>query len=891
MLAVRLMSKYLILVLVIGFITACNITRNVPEGYYLLRKNSIENPNSSTISEDEVRSVLKQKPNHKTLGIRLKLRVFNAIDSTKTANAQRERYLKYRKKNKRKIARQERINERRIDRAVKRGLKTYRRKDVKLKDTVNPKPTLREKLKYEFGEPPKIFDSSAMNTSQEQLELLLQKKGYFNGEVNTSVKYKERKEVAIVTYELSPKTSYIVDSLTLDTENKKVANLYELFQKESDQALQPPFRFDTDKLGEMRESMAEFMRDNAIYGFKSSYIHYTADTIGRDSTVHISLKVAPRMIGDKDSLQHKPFAVTKVRNVYFHIQDTLNYEGNFYQNELKPRGIKLGPYDDIPTFDTLYYEGYEGRNEQFRTATFLYNGELTIKAQLLEFENYLEETNYYKGQYLNQSYNRLSQLNIFRTIRPKIVENEDNTIDVHYYLKPAKKQTFSFEPKGTHSTGYLGVSASLNYVNRNLWKTGSQLKVSFSGGFESQPQVFDENSEVEVIDEDTRSFNTLELGPTVSLDVPGLFPIPLRLLTKRQNPKTTVSLAYNYQERPDFTRRIGQFNYLWKFYDVFKTQIFTISVPLIGGIQYVNIGKSAAFQQRLEDQNDLFLKNAYSDQTIWKDLKVSYQWTNQEIREGNVMFSYGANFDMAGMMLSVLTQNQPLNSEGFKQFLGQRFSQFIRLDNEIRLHHYLDGDRSMNYRLQFGGGVPLANNGLNLPFDYSFFAGGSIDNRGFRARSLGPGEYKYYLDTNRTVTEIGDIRLGGSVEYRFRISDLLEGALFSDFGNIWNYNQDDNRPGGKITEDFYKQLSVSGGFGLRLDFTFLILRLDLGLPLRNPALPSGARWIFQDREPVYQEAIDKWGVNPLTQEPYYLERNLLPNVFQPQFHIGIGYPF
>jgi outer membrane translocation and assembly module TamA len=855
----------------------------------MLKDNKIEKPSINTFSEDEVRNVLKQRPNHKTLRIRLKLRVFNTIDSTKTAKDQRERYLKYRKKNKRRLERQERINERRIERALRKGKVNYRPKDVKLKDTVNPKSTWRERLKYDFGEPPKIFDSTAMNTSQEQLDLFLQKKGYFDGEVKTKVNYKDRRQMAEVTYELIPGKAYIVDSLSIETENQIVRNEVEQFMQESDDALHVPFRFDTDELGEMRNALSEYMRNNSLYGFKASYVNYVADTIGRDSTVHISLEVAPRTKGGKEGQELNPFAYTKVKKVYFHLQDTLNYEGNFYANELKPRGIKLKAYDEIPTFDTLVYDDYSGPNEQFRTATFYYNGELTLKAKLLEFENYLEENNYYKGKFLNQSYNRLAQLNIFKTIRPKIVENDDNTIDVHYYLTQAKKQTFSFEPRGTHSNSFLGVSASLNYTNRNIRNSGKQLKISFSGGFESQPQVFSDNSENEVIDQGSRSFNTLELGPTISLDIPGLMPIPLNLLTKRQNPKTTISLAYNYQERPDFTRRTGQFNYLWKFYDVYRTQVFTIGIPVVGGIQYVNIGKSQAFQDRLEEQNDLFLKNAYSNQTIWKDLQVTYQWTNQENRKGNVMLSYGANFDLAGMVLSLFTQNQPLNDDGFKEFLGQRFSQFIRLDNEIRIHHYLEGDHSINYRIQFGGGVPLSNNGLNLPFDYSFFAGGSNDNRGFRARSLGPGAYKYYLDTNRTVTEIGDIRLGGSVEYRFRISDLLEGALFSDVGNIWNFNQDDNRPGGRISEDFYKQISVSGGVGLRLDFTFLILRLDLGIPLRNPALPSGAKWIFQSREPVYQEGIDEWGINPATNDYYY--KSLLPNVFQPQFHIGIGYPF
>lgn len=891
MFALKIIVRYSLMGILLLTVFACNITRNVPEGYFMLKKNKVKMPDGVSFSEDDVEDVIKQRPNHRTLNVRMKLRVFNAIDSTKAARDKRERYLRYRKVNKRKLARQERINERRIQRALRKGEKTYKPKKVKLKDTINPKLTWRERLKYDYGEPPKIFDSTAMKNSREQLTLFLQKKGYFDGSVETTVKYPERGKIAKVKYILDPGTPYIVDSMYLDTQNPQVASIYSEFMEESDDALETPFQFDTDKLGDMRKDLAEYMRNHALYGFKASYIHFTADTIGMDSTVHISVDIAPRMVGEGDQQVNKPFDYTKVRKVYFHLQDTLNYDGNFYANELKPRGIELKPYDDIPTFDTLVYDEYDGRNAQFRTATFLYNGELTLKAKLIEFENYLEENNYYKGKFLNQSYNRLSQLNIFRTIRPKIVENEDHSIDVHYYLKPAKKQTFSFEPKGTHSNSFLGVEASLNYVNRNLGNSGKQLKISFSGGFESQPQVFNDNTESEVIDNDTRSFNTLELGPTIKLDMPGLVPIPLKYLTKRQTPKTTVSLAYKYQERPDFTRRTGQFNYLWKFYDVYKTQVFTVGIPVIGGIQYVNIGKSQAFQDRLEEQNDLFLKNAYSNQTIWKDLQVSYRWTNQEMRNGNVMFSYGANFDMAGMMLSLVTRNEPLNDDGFKEFLGQRFSQFIRLDNEIRLHHYLNGDQSINYRLQFGGGVPLSNNGLNLPFDYSFFAGGSNDNRGFRARSLGPGEYKYYLDTNRTVTEIGDIRLGGSVEYRFRITDLLEGALFSDVGNIWNYNQDENRPGGRISNDFYKQLSVSGGVGLRIDFTFLILRLDLGIPLRNPAFPDGAKWIFQDREPIYQEAIDKWGINPVTQVPYYKEQDLLPNLFQPQFHIGIGYPF
>ncbi len=188
----------------------------------------------------------------------------------------------------------------------------------------------------------------------------------------------------------------------------------------------------------------------------------------------------------------------------------------------------------------------------------------------------------------------------------------------------------------------------------------------------------------------------------------------------------------------------------------------------------------------------------------------------------------------------------------------------------------------MNYRIQAGAGLPYGNTTTSLPYDYSFFAGGSNDNRGWRARSLGPGSYKYYLDTNRTATQIGDLRIGASLEYRFPITQLFKGAAFVDAGNIWTINDDPNRPGGQLTNTFYNEFAIAAGVGLRIDLDYLVIRVDLGFPLRNPALPDGAKWVFQSRKPYYDEAFAKFGAN---------YSSLIPRAFIPAFHLGIGYPF
>ena len=128
-----------------------------------------------------------------------------------------------------------------------------------------------------------------------------------------------------------------------------------------------------------------------------------------------------------------------------------------------------------------------------------------------------------------------------------------------------------------------------------------------------------------------------------------------------------------------------------------------------------------------------------------------------------------------------------------------------------------------------------------MPYDYSFFAGGANDNRGWRARALGPGSYKYYLDETKTATQIGDLRIGSSGEFRFAFNSLFKGAVFVDAGNVWTIYEDPNRIGGQFTKNWYKEIAIAGGFGLRMDLEYFIIRLDVGIPMRNPALPKGAQ--------------------------------------------------
>ncbi len=878
-----------ILLIALLFMTACKQTKYVPQGKYLLKKNVI-NVNGGKLDEYEVAEIIRQKPNFKTLGLKMKLWAYNRIDSTAVAKKRFEKNLKIKRINKRKLKRQKSINQRRIEKAREKGNEFYTHKIIPLKDTANPRLFFREWFKYKIGEKPVVFDSIPFNKSLEQLNIFLRNKGYYNGNVSGSVRYRKNRK-AIVTYDLTTGPQYIIDSVYIKTENVTVRQTYESFVKKEENASLIGLPFDRDYLDDYRSRVAKYMRDNALYGFSSQHILYEADTTQESLRVKLGVIFSPRMIRSeqfKDSLVPQAHKITFVRDVYFHIADTMDFDGNF-KNTVEEMGLTLLDQQVLRTIDTFYYAQITKRKsdelDPKRIATFMYNGELGIDPAVIELQNYLEKDNYYKEYYLERTYSRLLQLGLFQQIKPVITEIPGtNLIDVHYYLVPAKKQSIGFEPRATNSNGFLGVATSINYSNKNLFRGAEKMVFSISGGFESQPPIFDQTLSGDKIKKAGRSFNTFEIGPSLKFDLPGLFPSKVTALSKRQRPRTVISTAYNYQLRSDFERHVFQLNYIWRFY-VSKTQIFQAGLPFASIVKFVNIDTRPDFQNKLDLLNDLFLRNAYSNQFIWQDWKLTFEYNNKDRdnKKSNFMLYMNSTFDPAGNTLSMFRKFQDTISTGQKAIFGVGYSQFVKIDNEVIASNPAGKNKSLHMRLQFGGGQPYGNTITSLPYDYSFFAGGANDNRGWRARALGPGSYKYYLDTNRTATQIGDLRIGGSAEFRFALGPVLKAAVFVDAGNVWTLNYDLNRVGSQISNNWYREIALSAGAGLRMDLDFFIIRLDVGLPITNPALPQGEKWIFQNtKDKFVAEAKQKFG------DTY---TKIVPKLYIPNFHFGIGYPF
>ena len=373
---------------------------------YLLKKNVIKIDRKSELSSDDVVAVIRQQPNFKTLGMKIKLMAFNAVDSVKVSEKRIRKNLDLRKKNTQLLAKEKRINEKRIAKAKRKGSDWYTQKFIPLKDTIEPKKFFREWLKYKYGERPVILDTSLYNKSIDQLNVFLKKKGYYYGNVSGSIIYKNNRK-AVVNYEINSGKRYYIDSVYTIGKNPTVISIYNNLIKDRDIESLENQPFDSDLLSDYRYEIAGLMRDNAMYGFSFSNVDYIVDTMGGDFKVAIGINFSDRLLKSTeyaDSLVRIPHKITYVKNAYFHVIDTMFIEGDFAStmNQLNLPRLTDGYFStkDTMTFEQVYLNRDEKKKRGIdpdydtlninRIAIFYYNEEMFVKPGIMELQNYLE---------------------------------------------------------------------------------------------------------------------------------------------------------------------------------------------------------------------------------------------------------------------------------------------------------------------------------------------------------------------------------------------------------------------------------------------------------------------------------------------------------------------
>ncbi|MEM9023133.1 MAG: BamA/TamA family outer membrane protein, partial [Bacteroidota bacterium] len=691
--------------------------------------------------------------------------------------------------------------------------------------------TTGEWLRQVVGEPPAVLDTSLTARTSRQLALYIRNKGYFNSEVSDSTDYlphrKSRKKRARVHYFLAPSQPYRIRKTARSIADTAIERT--MSDAISSTLIRPGANFDVDLFQRERERITREMKQQGYYYFVKEYVSYDVDSALSSHQVDVVIKVSNHfyrlpMPGGKDTLVETPHRQYTINRIYinpgYYPRDTL--------------GIPL---------DTLTVGDYQ----------FLYRGRLQFKPDVLLSAISIKKGALYNIETEQYSFRRLSALKTFKFINIDYQESEDGTpngLDCFINLTPALKQSVSIEYEGTNRSGNLGMATSVTYRNKNTFRGAEILDVTFSGGLEAQQSTNNTDERDPLPFLENTPFNTLELGAEVTLNTPKLTLIGKLPWFRRVNePRSSANLAYNFQSRPDYTRNLLNASVAYHI----QGNKFTSYTFLPVELSLIQIDNSDSFQQSLNETNNSSLINSYNDHFIAAS-RFSFIYTNQNSEKSRNFVYFRANVETAGQALRGIMQlagaEEVTDSIGTGfNVLGIRFAQYIRTDFDFRKYNIIDKGSQLVYRGFFGIGIPRGNLDV-LPFEKSFFGGGANGIRAWQARTLGPGSFSD--STNSGLDRVGDIHFEANLEYRFKLTKVVEGAAFVDVGNIWLIRDDDSRTGGSFDPgEFISELAIGPGLGTRLNFNFFIIRLDLAMQVKDPSFPKGQRWFFQEKDGPY----------------------------------------
>jgi outer membrane protein assembly factor BamA len=237
-------------------------------------------------------------------------------------------------------------------------------------------------------------------------------------------------------------------------------------------------------------------------------------------------------------------------------------------------------------------------------------------------------------------------------------------------------------------------------------------------------------------------------------------------------------------------------------------------------------------------------KAEYLDNTDSRNSILRYNYENLFIMKLGFGYTYNngryaikVSAESAGNLLNLASHmfHFHKNSEEQYTFLDIAYAQYLRGIFDYTRNFVFDYHNQLVFHFGFGIAYPYGNSTI-LPFEKRFFSGGANSVRGWSVRSLGPGKFIGRDGRIDFINQTGDMKLDLNLEYRASLFWKFGGALFIDAGNIWTLRDYEDQPGGqfKISE-FWQQIAVSYGLGIRLNFDYFVVRFDMGMKAVNPA--------------------------------------------------------
>jgi len=674
-----------------------------------------------------------------------------------------------------------------------------------------------------LGEPPIFVDTLFIETTIKSMKGYLQSHGYFYSDFSYKVTRSKRK-YGKVHYHVALNYQYKIGDVTLQIEDKSI---HDLISESMDESLIRQWRgIDQESLLKEQERILNLLRDNGYYQMSKEYVDFDLDTTNMGGYCHLGINIR----NPNDTLLHEKFYNAKVN---------IEIEPNNRQD----RGLLIR--DSLSDGRLVY------KRNQFKLNPEILNSNIL----LLPGQEFRQQT-------LNRTYGRLSDLGIFRfvNIQSKPFEkNDSNFINFNIRLIPSVKYSLTFEPQATLSdqnntlTGQdmrnYGIAFVTQFTNRNIFSNAEILSLNFRSAIEAQGQS-----------KDNVFFNSTEQKLTASIIMPRtLLFSSFDRNEKYYSNKTIFSASAIYEINIDYERQVFITGYNYQLNKKLATFYFW---PLELSFIRSQIRSSELLRQ---SESDIFLQNLFNNNLIVGS-RFGFIYSNKSIAKGKSFYYLKWDvLELAGTPITGINALTNQNkTDGYYTVFGVRYSEFAKSTIDFRYNTKLDVNNFTVFRIYAGYALPFGNTPEFVPFEKRYFVGGANDLRGWRPRSIGPGAY----NSANQLDYSGEVKLEFNAEYRFNVyHNWLEGAVFTDVGNVWNAKPIATRWNSEFQLNrFYKELAFDAGLGIRLNFEIFLIRFDFALPLHDPSFVLEERWRVKDFS-------SSW---------------LIDNF---NFNFGIGYPF
>jgi len=680
-------------------------------------------------------------------------------------------------------------------------------------------------LLRKMGQAPVVYDELMALASAQDMTKALVNQGFLNASVIPSVEKSDARR-ARLKYSVSAGRQFVIDSIATIVPDQVFAQI--LKENSASCLIAAGMPLNSSVLDEERSRIVDIAHRNAYFDFNRDHVSFVADTLAGSDRVNL------RMIVDRQGIGQR-YAISKVN---YRLMDGGEHASD--SDGSMEKCLDLDGY-------SIYFPATQSRP--------------ALNPDVISGHSNLRKGQEYNSDATSLSYQSLSRLGILKYSNIAF-QRDDSTaggLVANVSMMTRPKHSYGLEIEGTNTAGDLGAAASMSFVDRNLFHGSEQLSVKLRGAYESISNLPGYTGDT-----------YLEYGAEASLSFPEfLMPFigPDRQRMSRAN--SEFSLKVNAQKRPEFQKTIfsAGWSYVWG--DVWNNShrfdVIDLNYLVVPWI-------SSHFQTEYLDQitsSKSILRYNYEDLLITKIGYTFYRTNSGQSKSAqNKPFQYSvrAGVETSGNVIDLLAPALDLETNEFGQsmVMGIAFAQYFKHDFSFTANWKAGAHGNLLFHTEWGIGVPYGNS-TTLPFEKRYFAGGANGVRGWSVRGLGPGVYSGEDGSIDYIHQSGDIKLGCSLEYRSHIFWKLNGAAFVDAGNIWTIREYAEQPGGLFKfDEFYRQIAVSYGLGVRLDFNFLVVRFDGGMKAFNPAGES-------EREKL-----------PLAHPDF--ERDFA-------FHLAVGYPF